>query len=249
MEKDFIVAILSRLVFLTSQDLDSPEAELANICIQQALAEFKGSEDRVILYGLKEKGVDKIRYVGQTSSTLKKRFSAHRCDVNRNLKTPKSDWIKSVLSRGSDVEIFQLEQRALKNISERYWIAFLRYNKIKLLNCTKGGEGNFGFRHSPETKEKMSKKRKGSKLSTYHKKRISEGQKGKQVTELTKLNISRALKGKKLAESVKLKMSQTRRGRKLNLTEAERKRRSEAVSLSNKTRHHKNNKKELEGGF
>lgn len=70
------------------------------------------------------------------------------------------------------------------------------------------------FKHSEETKEKMSKTRKGRKtgpLSEEHKKKISQTLTGKPLTEEQKKKISEGNKGKKRSEESRKKYSEAKK--------------------------------------
>lgn len=98
-----------------------------------------------------------------------------------------------------------------------------------LTNVTTGGEGVAGYRPSPETIEKVAKKKRGVPLTAEHRekisraligrkmppdavKRIANANRGKKRTKEQIINSSRALKGVKRSEETKLKMSAARRG-------------------------------------
>lgn len=63
-------------------------------------------------------------------------------------------------------------------------------------NCRGKNNSFYGKSHSDETKEKMSERKRGHKLSEEHKKALSESKKGHIVTEITKKKLSEAVKGK-----------------------------------------------------
>ena len=78
-----------------------------------------------------------------------------------------------------DFEIFTLEECDILLLDEReqYWIE--HFNTLKEgYNCDKGGQGILGFKHSEETKIKMSLSKKG-KASPQKGKKMSEEQKKK----------------------------------------------------------------------
>lgn len=74
-------------------------------------------------------------------------------------------------------------------------------NRANGYNKTKGGESWNGFRHSKESKEKISKALKGRVFSKEHKKRISEANKGRCPSEETKRKISESNKGKQAGKN------------------------------------------------
>jgi len=72
----------------------------------------------------------------------------------------------------------------------------------------------FGFKHSDETKRKISLAKKGILCSSAHKKRMSEGRKGMKLTEEHKRNIGKGNKGKKRSEETRIKISKANTGKK-----------------------------------
>ncbi len=73
-------------------------------------------------------------------------------------------------------------------------------------NITDGGEGACGYRHTEESKKKMSDRGKGKKIPEHVKILVSERFRGIAFTEEHKLKISIALRGKPKSEEAKLKM-------------------------------------------
>jgi hypothetical protein len=85
------------------------------------------------------------------------------------------------------------------------------------------GNGFFGKKHTEEQKEKWRNDRKGKKKPP--------------VSEETKRKLSEAWKTRApVSEETKRKISESRRGQKLNLTDEQRKRRSENTARSNRLR-------------
>ena len=89
-----------------------------------------------------------------------------------------------------------------------------------LTNCTFGGEGFSGTKHSEETKQKMSEAKKGKKHPMYgkkfseeHKLKMSEAHKGIKLSEETKRKMSEANKGKKRSKETKQKISKALKGK------------------------------------
>ena len=66
-------------------------------------------------------------------------------------------------------------------------------------NFTEGGDGSSGFKHSEETRKKMSEAQKGKNHPMY----------GKTLSEEHKKKISESLKGKTLSAKTRKKMSKT----------------------------------------
>lgn len=111
------------------------------------------------------------------------------------------------------------EEEAIKH--EVYMIAVLgRKDEGEgiLWNLTDGGDGISGYRHSEETRSRMSKAMrgntnpKGHKRSEETRRKISEAQTGKKLSEETRRKISEVQKGKKLPEETRKKISKALQG-------------------------------------
>lgn len=74
--------------------------------------------------------------------------------------------------------LFELETEKESFLIEQKFILELNENKIPTYNLSMGGEGNFGWHHTPEAKAKMSLTRKNKKFSEEHKKALSAAQSG-----------------------------------------------------------------------
>ena len=146
------------------------------------------------IYGLRCPLSGEIRYVGQTIVPLNRRLGQHKCDKRHN--PHKTNWINKSYNLGilDNLKIELLEEcdKELLNEKERYWIE--KYKNNGLVNLTDGGDTNYiinenaiermrqkmigkfvGRKLSEETKIKISKSKKGQKLSKEHKKSISDG--------------------------------------------------------------------------
>jgi hypothetical protein len=103
----------------------------------------------------------------------------------------------------------------LKNQSKETRLKMLRKRSESL----KGNKNSLGYKHTTETKQKMSEARKGKKLpklSEEHRRKISEAQKGRKLSEATRKKISESEKGKKASEATRKKMSESRKGMKFS---------------------------------
>ena len=120
-------------------------------------------------------------YIGQTIKSLTKRKTGHRNDAfdkNRNYNTKFSRAIRKYGDKLKwEILYDNIPWRYLNNMEI---ITIGWYNSYKSgYNSTLGGEGNVGFRHTDETKQKMSEANKGKKLSKEHKKKLSQAGKGR----------------------------------------------------------------------
>lgn len=87
------------------------------------------------------------------------------------------------------------------------FIAYLKTKGYKLYNLTAGGEGNSGWRHSEETKQKMAIVKTGKKVSEETKQKISATKTGIPISEEHKKKISLARLGTYRSEETKKKLS------------------------------------------
>lgn len=69
----------------------------------------------------------------------------------------------------TEQEAFTLERNAILD---------LKQNRLPSYNLSEGGEGNSGWKHTDEAREKMSKSRKGKTFSSEHKQALSDAQSG-----------------------------------------------------------------------
>lgn len=96
-----------------------------------------------------------------------------------------------------------LDENTAKNIEQKL---IRKYKKENIsYNITDGGDGNVGWVMSDKTKNKISEKHKGKKLSEEHKKHISDGSKGRVVTNETRNKISISNKGHLVSDENKQK--------------------------------------------
>jgi predicted DNA-binding protein YlxM (UPF0122 family) len=121
-----------------------------------------------------------IRYIGKTN-TPRKRLYSHIKECYSNKKSHKISWIKSLLNKGERpiIEIIDIVPENEWKFWEVYWIEQFKQWGFKLTNQTEGGQGGNGYKHSEESKLKMSISKKGIKLSEEHKQNISEKVKSK----------------------------------------------------------------------
>jgi len=117
------------------------------------------------IYQLKNKINGKL-YVGFTGN-LQERLTKHR-NGNSKLKYL-TRAIKKYGWDNFEVNIiFQSinQNKTLKK--ESYYILKMNTLAPNGYNCTNGGEGTFGYHHTPEAKKKMSNAKRGKKLSPEH---------------------------------------------------------------------------------
>jgi ribosomal protein S17 len=104
----------------------------------------------------------KIRYIGKTVFSLRKRFLGHLWEARTGVVGYKNNWIRSLLKRGfapSIIEIGEVEGDGCKE--EIAWIKYFRDEGVDLTNRTGGGDGASGYKHTGESLQKMSLIHKG----------------------------------------------------------------------------------------
>ena len=119
-------------------------------------------------------------YVGQTVGSLGHRKGQHVSDTK--LHRDGCHFHNAIRKYGIDNFKWKTLHRCnnidLLNQLEIFYIGY--YNTFDNgYNLTEGGCGQSGFKHSVETKNKISVARKGMKFSTEHKRKISVARKGK----------------------------------------------------------------------
>lgn len=128
------------------------------------------------IYTLSDPNTGEIRYIGQTTSVLSKRLTDHIASARKG-KNYLHNWIKSV-NYSPIIEL--LEDNAVWNESEIYWIEQFRQWGFRLVNSTKGGDGILGHKFTTESRLKMSKSlsKPRKPLTRNHKYKISITKKG-----------------------------------------------------------------------
>lgn len=147
-------------------------------------------------------------YIGQTKN-YKARIRGHRGSTSstpfRNAirKYGWDSFVSEILADGLT--------KAEANTLERFFIQ--EHNSIVPYgyNLTTGGEY---FEHTNETKQKISKAKKGIPLSAEHKKKLSEAKKGRKLTAKQIEDLRRRMLGMKKSPQHCLNISLARRGEK-----------------------------------
>jgi len=111
------------------------------------------------------------QYVGLTTMTIEDRWKLHIVASRRKKSTAVlSKAIRKYGEASFDVECLEVCETALLREREKFWIA---KEKTHLdhggYNMTLGGDGLLGYRHTEETKKKMSESRMGKKNHNYGK--------------------------------------------------------------------------------
>lgn len=153
------------------------------------------------------------KYIGK-STNIKQRLSRHRRNVKNNVL---SKFYTAVKKYGWDGFVFGIVEECDVNILDEREIFYIE--KYKTLtegyNMTSGGDGGVTWIPDEETREKYRKRMKDFKHTDESKKKISEANSGRKWSEESRKNLSEKLKGKKgpiISEEAKKKLSLARKG-------------------------------------
>jgi len=149
-------------------------------------------------------------YIGKSFNIINrfKRYKKLLCKEQPKL-------YRSFKKYGTENHIFEIIEKfdsiELKDLNNKeiYYIKLFN-SKEKGLNCTNGGDGILGFKHTKETVKNMSdrlkgkpSKFKGSHHSTESKNKISLKNKGRKLSEQNKQIISKAAKNRVISKERK----------------------------------------------
>lgn len=164
------------------------------------------------IYGLHlDDGV--IRYVGLTTQGVKRRFDVHLRAATKESTLPVYRWMRKYgleNIRFTVLDTLEEENIHLLPDLEMHHIATQRLAGGADLNCTDGGEGLWGYKHTEESCAKMSAAKKGKPMSAEHRAKISASHKGKCMSVEARAKISAALTGRTLSEEHKANISKPR---------------------------------------
>ncbi len=121
-----------------------------------------GGQREVLIYALTYPGTDRVRYVGKTVRSPRKRHNEHiAASMKAAPRLPVHRWLKSLYRRGMWSCMWHLERVPEGQDwaeRERHWIAKLRADGHELLNLTDGGEGIPGLVVSETTRRAIASK-------------------------------------------------------------------------------------------
>lgn len=153
-------------------------------------------------------------YVG-SSINIAKRFNTHKNSLiknNHHSKTLQRSWNKY----GKDnfvfnvIEFVELKENLL--IREQYYLDTLNPFDKNGFNNERIAGSPLGFKHSKETKKKMSESGKGKIFTDEHKKKMSESAKGKKKSAEHLRKLGEAGKGRIKTDETRAKLSLALKG-------------------------------------
>ena len=169
--------------------------------------------DQWTVYVLKDPRDGAIRYVGQTFALLQ-RMRAHERDCQRNSR-PLYRWLADLGEAGL-IPVYEIMETGSGDVTEAEcrWIARMRSEGASLTNCTDGGPGQSGNKHSETTKRKKSESQAGMKRSPEFCAKMRELAKLRPPEHKEKLIANnKARAGKKLSPEARAKMSAAKAGK------------------------------------
>ncbi len=141
-------------------------------------------------------------YIGQTALTVERRWrngKGYKIGIFRKA-IEKYGWDNFehiIIKEGLTKEEANLLESSLIKEYKELGISY---------NITDGGEGALGYKHTEETRKKMSLRNSGKRVPEHVKVMVSARFKDTPLTDEHKIKISIALKGKAKSEEAKLKM-------------------------------------------
>ncbi|MDO8688543.1 MAG: NUMOD3 domain-containing DNA-binding protein [Dehalococcoidia bacterium] len=168
-----------------------------------------------LVYGLRCPLCGAIRYIGKSTSGLRRAFQ-HRQPCRLRAKSHKIDWIKSLLASGLNYEVEVLSYSSREELEEEEikWIRIGRAEGWPLTNLTEGGDGSLGHSPSPETRQRLSRAHRGQKLSPETIRKIVAARKGYVPSPETRAKIAEAVRTSFKASKQRLKVAASQVGKK-----------------------------------
>ena len=160
------------------------------------------------VYGLCRVSDSTIRYVGMTSKTAEIRFEIHQRTARRTRNLPVYDWMRKY----DDVTFIVLHE----NVSVAEALAYEQLEisqRDNLLNLTKGGDGTFGYKHTLETRTRISEIQKGKTIPPEQRQKMSESHTGKKRTASERAAIGAGRRGAKHSPESREKIARAARNR------------------------------------
>ena len=158
----------------------------------------------MLIYGLKGKNENEIRYIGLTTGTLSHRLRRHLSDKKIDHKT---NWIKEIGK--NNIEIIVIEDNipdiAILHGKEIFYIDKYKKEGHRLTNITNGGEGWYNMEFSQKHKENI-------KLNHANVKGENNPMYGKKHTDETKDKIRKLRLEHKISNETREKFRSKRKG-------------------------------------
>lgn len=176
-----------------------------------------------IIYALVDPRTLLVRYVGQSSSGLKRPCS-HAQPAQMQKRTHTAAWCRQLARDGLRPAAVVLEHASREHLSERecWWIAYGRALGWDLTNHTDGGEGTRGIVMTAAHRRHLSEAHTGYRQTEQHRASISAGNRGRVVSEYTREQTANANRARVWTPAMRAKMSASKTGKSPNLSAKQR---------------------------
>ena len=177
---------------------------------------------KYLIYGLYDPRTQELRYIGRSSSGLRRPREHQFYKTGPDSKLRCSRWAASLVKLGLEpiVKVFEELPDWVQgkesinewlNDSEIFYISAAKELGANLTNLTLGGAGGLGAIFSEERRKKISESKKH--LSEEYRRKISESNRNRITTDEARKNMRLAQLGRKHPEEVKQKIGDAHRGR------------------------------------
>lgn len=161
------------------------------------------------------------RYIGQTIQSSTERRGQHITDSRSGKQRYVHKWIRKMESDGVSpviviIDRFDDNDYDAIDGAERFWIAKGRGDGWRLTNHNDGGRGNRGYKHTEETKAKISEAHTGRKLPTRSeewRRKQSEAHAGKKRSPESIAKAAESNRGRKRSPETRKAISDGNMGR------------------------------------
>jgi len=163
------------------------------------------------IYALLDPRTGEPRYVGQTKQSLIARVQKH---ISKKEYNHKYSWIAHLRKLGLSpgfIKLYECFDSQTADEAEIFFIDNFKGRGFKLTNMTEGGGA---FKHSVETRAKISEGNRGKKRTPEQRARISETRKGKPLTLAHRANLVKSAKSRKLTAEARARIAAGSLGKK-----------------------------------
>ncbi|TAK97633.1 MAG: hypothetical protein EPO08_21015 [Rhodospirillaceae bacterium] len=167
--------------------------------------------DGGLIYGLIDPRNGELRYVGKSTSGLKRpRQHIFPSMIKAAGDTYKTRWLRQLLAKNlkPDIEVLEnCDSPEDLNEAERHHIAYWKFLGCRLTNLTSGGDGLCGYRHTDESRFKISKALQRHSTSPQTSKRVAEANRERVWSAEDRKKLSSIRLGVRFSDEVRRKMS------------------------------------------
>jgi hypothetical protein len=163
------------------------------------------------IYALLDPRTTTVRYVG-VARHPRRRLWRHIDDARKGGATHCNRWVAGLLHHGVEPQMIILESDVPRE-REVFWISHYRAQGADLTNLTDGGGGAVGYKHSPESVEKLRRRNTGRVVPPETRAAIAASLRGTRLSDESKAKISAVHKGMPKSDEMKRKLSATIKGR------------------------------------